>query len=51
MKELTIEEIIEDLHSIEEKLQVFEKKYKCLLSSFYRFYLASSVEDSLEFIE
>lgn len=46
MKELTLEEIIEDLHSIEERLQLFEKKYQCLSDSFYKFYLAGKVEDS-----
>ena len=51
MKELTLEEIIEDLHAIEERLQLFEKKYRCLSDSFYKFYLAGKVEDSLELIE
>jgi hypothetical protein len=48
---LTLNQVIQDLHAIEERLQEFEEKYQLLSDTFYKLYLAEKVEDSLEFTE
>ena len=48
---LTLSQVIQDLHAIEDRLQEFEEKYQLLSDTFYKLYLAEKVEDDLDFIE
>lgn len=48
---LTLSQVIQDLHAIEDRLQEFEEKYQLLSDTFYKLYLAEKVEDNLEFTE
>lgn len=51
MPELTLSEIIEDLHAIHAELQRFEKTYQILSDTLYKLYLSGRVEHTAEFAE
>ena len=44
--ELTIQDILEDLHAAENDCQMFEKKYGILSEYFYAAYMSGSLEDT-----
>jgi len=48
-KNLTLNEIIEDLQAIEPKILEYEKKYKLLSPYFYKLYLAGKLEEHWDF--
>jgi len=51
MSELTLSQIIEDLHAIHAELQRFEKTYQILSDTLYKLYLSGRVEHTPEFAE
>jgi len=51
MSELTLSQIIEDLHAIHAELQRFEKTYQILSDTLYKLYLSGKVEHTPEFAE
>lgn len=48
---MTIDEILKDIHAIQEHLKKFEEKYKLISSDFYKLYKANKLEQSRDFIE
>ena len=48
---MTIDEILKDIHAIQEHLKNFEEKYKLISSDFYKLYKANKLEQSRDFIE
>lgn len=48
---ITIDEILKDIHAIQEHLKNFEEKYKLISSDFYKLYKANKLEQSRDFIE
>ncbi len=48
---MTIDEILKDIHSIQEHLKLFEEKYKLISSDFYKLYKANKLEQGRDFIE
>ena len=51
MSELTLSEVIEDLHAIHAEQQRFEKTYQILSDTLYKLYLSGRVEHTREFAE
>jgi len=47
---MTIDEILKDIHAIQEHLKNFEEKYKLISSDFYKLYKANKLEQSRDFI-
>lgn len=48
---MTINEILRDIHSIQDHLKKFEEKYKLISQDFYKLYKANKLEQSHDFIE
>ena len=48
---MTIDEILKDIHAIQDHLKKFEEKYKLISSDFYKLYKANKLEQSRDFIE
>jgi len=48
---MTIDEILKDIHAIQEHLKNFEERYKLLSADFYKLYQANKLEQSRDFIE
>ncbi|MDI6794616.1 MAG: hypothetical protein QME81_17405 [bacterium] len=48
---MTLEEIIESLHNLEDRMQVFEKKYNLVSDDFYRLARAGRLEQNKDFIK
>lgn len=48
---MTIDEILKDIHGIQEHLKIFEEKYKLMSTDFYKLYKANKLKQSNDFIE
>jgi len=48
---MTIEEVLKDIHAIQEHLNVFEEKYKLISADFYKLLKADKLDESRDFIE
>ena len=48
---MTIEEILKDIHAIQEHLKVFEEKYRLISADFYKLLKANKLDESRDFIE
>jgi len=48
---MTIDEILKDIHAIQEHLKNFEERYKLISSDFYKLYKANKLEQSRDFFE
>ncbi len=48
---MTLEEVIQSIHALETRLQVFEEKYKMRSEDFYKLAQDGKLEQSAEFIE
>lgn len=48
---MTIDEILKDIHAIQEHLKNFEERYKLLSADFFKLYQANKLEQSRDFIE
>jgi hypothetical protein len=42
---MTLEQVIQDIHTLTSELETFEKKYAILSEDFYRLYLAGELRD------
>lgn len=51
MQELTLSQVIEDLHAIYAELQRFEKTYQLLSDTLHKLYLSGKIEHNPEFAE
>jgi hypothetical protein len=47
---MTVEQLIEDLHALENELQKFEKKYNLLSPFFYKLYQTGKLEGEIHFL-
>ena len=48
---MTLEEVIQSIHALETRLQVFEEKYKMRSEDFYQLAQDDKLEQSADFIE
>jgi len=48
---MTIDELLKDIHAIQDHLKKFEEKYKLISSDFYKLYKANKLELSRDFIK
>jgi len=48
---MTIDEILKDIHAIQDHLKKFEEKYRLISPDFYKLYKANKLEQTRDFIE
>ena len=48
---MTIEEVLKDIHAIQEHLNAFEEKYKLISADFYKLMKANKLDENRDLIE